>query len=76
MDCSKCDSVNLGNAVHSSQDPTVGLVGILYLGIPILGLIAYLSLRKGSPEKAKTAGYLALWGMVVGVLAQILVGLV
>jgi len=52
-----------------SDDCRVGRWGILFLTVPLAGFVMYLAWRQNKPEKAKTAGCLALWGLALGIAA-------
>lgn len=60
--CPDCENDLQNEAVDGSQDTTVGRLGVLFLGFPILGFLMYFIWKGTKPEKAKTAGYLGLFG--------------
>gem|GEM_PF-711596 len=67
--CPDCENEGKTEVAGNREDPTVGRLGILFLGIPIVGFIMYLFWRVSKPEKAKTAGCLALLGFGLGIVA-------
>jgi hypothetical protein len=56
-------------------DGSVGPLGILFFCIPLVGAVMYFVWKEDKPAKAQTACNLALWGLGVGIVLQILVTL-
>ncbi|RZJ72979.1 hypothetical protein [Flavobacterium sp.] len=52
----------------------IGL-SILSFLIPLAGLIIWIMNKNDHPEKAKSACYLAIAGVVVGIVLQVILGL-
>ena len=57
-----------------SEDCRVGRWGILFFTVPLAGFFMYLAWRRNKPEKAKTAGCLALFGLALGIVASFVKG--
>ena len=66
-----CDN-DVTAATTTCVDSAVGWIGILFLIVPIVGFVMYLPWRAEKPEKAKTAGYLALCGFGLSIALQVL----
>jgi uncharacterized membrane protein YvbJ len=54
------------------EDGSVGALGILFFCIPLVGAVMYFVWKDEKPAKAKQACTLALWGVGVGIVLQIL----
>jgi len=70
--CSSCGENLKGKPTEVSQESAVGPIGILFFCIPLVGAIMYFVWKEDKPEKAKRACHLALWGVGVGIIIQIL----
>lgn len=58
---------------HDLQGAGVGRLSLVFFLIPILGILMCIFWIGKKPEKAKTAGYLALWGINVNIVLQYLI---
>lgn len=74
--CPDCENGLKKEAVDECEDTTVGRIGILFLAFPILGFVMYFIWRGTKPEKAKTAGYLGLFGAGLGVLVGVVTSVI
>jgi len=70
--CLSCGENLKIKATEASQESSVGPIGILFFCIPLVGAIMYFVWKDAKPEKAKKACHLALWGVGVGIVIQIL----
>ena len=70
--CSDCGENLKQKSVDTSQESSVGPIGILFFCIPLVGAIMYFVWKDEKPEKSKKACHLALWGVGVGIVIQIL----
>lgn len=86
MFCPKCGKENLDTAefcascganlkspvVGGDDDSSVGALGLVFFCIPLVGAIMYFVWKGEKPEKAKKACNLALWGVAVGIILNII----
>lgn len=74
--CLDCENDLQAEAADEREDVSVGRIGILFMAFPILGFLMYFIWRSTKPEKAKTAGYLGLFGaglgFIVGIFASVM----
>ena len=54
------------------QEAGVGALGILFFCIPLAGAVMYFVWKDEKPKKAKQACTLAIWGVAVGIIIQVL----
>lgn len=72
--CGSISTINNKGVVRVVEDKNSFGIGFLGFIIPLVGLILYLSWRKETPLKAKSAGIGALIGLCVSVVGYIIVG--
>ena len=58
---------------NPAQEESVGALGILFFCIPLIGAIMYFVWKDDKPKKSKQACTLAIWGVVVGIIFQVIV---
>lgn len=73
--CSGCGASLRRGSVRVQDDEGVGALGIVLFCLPIVGAIMYFLWKDDKPRKAQTACHLALAGVGVGIVLQILVAL-
>ena len=62
------------NQGNSNDELSTGLK-VLSFCIPLAGAIIYFTNKEAMPNKAKSACHMALWGLGIGILLNILVTL-
>ncbi len=67
--CPHC-GVKTGHTVQ--DDGPLGCLGVVCFLFPIVGLILYLVWKDDKPNKSRSAGKLALWGFIIGVVLWVL----
>jgi len=83
MICTKCGHSNdnqakectaCGNTLTniSNEEQGVGMLGVVLFCIPLVGAIMYFVWKDDKPKKAKTACYLALGGIALGIVIRVI----
>ncbi|MFQ5649726.1 MAG: zinc-ribbon domain-containing protein [bacterium] len=73
--CSSCGQGLKAGAVPEAEE-SVGPLGIVFFCIPIVGAIMYFVWKEDKPGKAQQACHLALWGVGVGIVLNIISALI
>jgi len=77
--CAHCGEPLTANVVRptpTGDEASVGPLGILFFCIPLVGAVMYFIWKDEKPLKAKKACNLALWGVGVGIVLNIISALI
>ena len=62
---------NVTPPAASNEDLGIGLKIVCFL-LPIVGLILYFVYKSDAPQKSKSACKMAIWGVVLGIVINII----